>query len=270
LNNDNHGDCLSSSGVARVSALHAKWARSSPEGALCTECQELNALHSQSVDGASIKIPDRLTTPPEPSGPFIVDLLEEHATRFAEAFEIRTNTVEAVTLTVDPETAEAITLNLLRSDQRAITEYELFNIAYQFWRKHCLSNNINRLLMHIDVSALTTQEKYAVSSALELNAQETVYIWNSLFRSDILTKEDLYQRALDRPFSIQRLFSSRINSMSTFFEFLRRGVQEYTRKLIVIQVCMCSYLSCVQIIKSELPFEKTGRKSFCSWDLHAW
>lgn len=223
------------SGVARVSALHAKWARSSPEGALCAECQELNALHSQSVDGASIKIPDRLTAPPDPTEPFIVDLLEEHAINFAESFQANAGVVEAVTA-VDQETAEALTFNLLRGQQHAISEFELFNIAYRFWQKHSLGN-VQSLLTHIDVSALSTQQKYAVSGALELNAQENTYIWNSLFQSDILTKNDLYQRALDRPFSIQRLFSSRINSMSTFFEYLRRGVQEYTRKLIVIQVC---------------------------------
>lgn len=222
------------SGVARVSALHAKWARSSPNGALCAECQELNALHSQSVDGASIKIPERLTTPPEPSGPFIIDLLEEQAINFVESFEASANVAETVDV-IDRETAEALAVNLLRSQQHAISEYELFNIAYRLWRKHSVLN-VQNLLTHIDISALSTQEKYAVSSALELNAQENAYIWNSLFQSDILTKNDLYQRALDRPFSIQRLFSSRTNSMSTFFEYLRRAVQEYTRKLIVIQV----------------------------------
>ncbi|KAF5351219.1 hypothetical protein D9756_008167 [Leucocoprinus leucothites] len=229
-----HFATYNASGVARVSALHAKWARTSPEGALCAQCQELNALHSQSVDGASIKIPDRLTTPPEPTGPFIVDLLEVHAINFAEEFEAQANAAEAVAA-VDQETAEALTLSLLRSKQHAISEFELFNIAYRFWQKYGLSN-IQSLLTHIDVSALSTQEKYAVSSTLQLNAQENTYIWNSLFQSDILTREDLYQRALDRPFAIQRFFSSRINSMSTFFEYLRRGIQDYTRKLILIQV----------------------------------
>ncbi|KXN84461.1 putative RNA-dependent RNA polymerase 1 [Leucoagaricus sp. SymC.cos] len=229
-----HFATYNASGVARVSALHAKWARSSPEGALCAECQELNALHSQSVDGASIKIPDRLTTPPEPTEPFIVELLEGHAIGFAEEFEAQTNAAGTVAV-VDQDTAETLTLSLLRSGQHAMSEFEIFNVAYRFWQKHSLSN-IQSLLTHIDVSALSVQEKYAVSGALELNAQDNAYVWNSLFQSDILTREDLYQRALDRPFAIQRLFSSRINSMSTFFEYLRRGIQEYTRKLIVIQV----------------------------------
>lgn len=222
------------SGVARVSALHAKWVRSSPQGALCAECQELNALHSQSVDGARIKIPDRLTTPPESAVPFIIDLLEEQAIKFAEAFEEHTNVAQAIT-TISRETAEALTINLLRSQQHTISEYELFNLAFRLWKQNSPSN-VKTLLSHIDVTALTTQEKYAVSSTLELSAQENAYVWNSLFRSDILTRTDLYQRSLDRPFAIQRLFSSRLNSMSTFFEYLRRGVQEYTRKFVVIQV----------------------------------
>jgi hypothetical protein len=70
-----------SASLARVAALHQKWLRCKPEGALSVECQELNALHSQSVDGAKIKIPDRLSNPPETKEPFILDLLADAASK---------------------------------------------------------------------------------------------------------------------------------------------------------------------------------------------
>ena len=51
------------------------------------ECQDLNALHSLVVDGGSVKIPDRLTRPPEdPTDPFILDLLRESAKAFYDEF----------------------------------------------------------------------------------------------------------------------------------------------------------------------------------------
>ncbi|KAG7097781.1 hypothetical protein E1B28_005100 [Marasmius oreades] len=54
-----------------------------PKGALCSECQELNVLHSQAVDATSVKIPEKLASPPPPpkdSEPFILDTLAEHVT----------------------------------------------------------------------------------------------------------------------------------------------------------------------------------------------
>src|ERR1700691_4511118 len=75
-----------SAGPAKVAALHQKWVRSSSQGALSSQCQELNALHSQSVDGARIKIPDRLLTPPESDIPYIIDALGVAAADFSSGF----------------------------------------------------------------------------------------------------------------------------------------------------------------------------------------
>ena len=223
----------SRSGVARVSALHAKWARSSPEGALSVQCQELNALHSQCVDGANIKIPDKLATPPEQKEPFILDLLEEtsneFSTRFAESASRRTEI-----LIVDQLEGERLLGQLLKSNQSALSEYELFNLAYRLATKYSI--NIRPYLAQIDMSALTTIEKHTITTTLSLSAVDYPHIWNSFFRSDILTPRDLYQRNLKHPFSLQRLYSSRINGLTTFFEFLRMATQDYTRKVLILQV----------------------------------
>ena len=226
---------MSSSGVAKVSALHAKWARSSPEGALSAQCQELNALHSQCVDGANIKIPDKLATPPEQTEPFILDLLEqasvEFSIRFGESASRRTEI-----LTVDRLEGERLLGQLLKSNQSALSEYELFNLAYRLATKYSI--NIRPYLAQIDTSALTAAEKHTITTTLSLSAVDYPFIWNSLVRSDILTPRDLYQRNLEHPFSIHRLYSSRINGFTTFFEFLRMATQDYTRKVLILQVCL--------------------------------
>jgi hypothetical protein len=224
-----------SAGVARVSVLHAKWARSSPDGALSAQCQELNALHSQCVDGANIKIPDKLATPPEQKEPFILDLLEqasvEFSTRFGESASRRTEI-----LTVDQLEGERLLGQLLKSNQSALSEYELFNLAYRLATKYSI--DIRPYLAQIDMSALTTAEKHTITTTLSLSAVDYPYIWNSLVRSDILTPRDLYQRNLGHPFALHRLYSSRNNGFTTFFEFLRMATQDYTRKVLILQVCL--------------------------------
>lgn len=226
-----------SSGVARVSALHAKWARSSPEGALSVQCQELNALHSQCVDGANVRIPDKLATPPEQKEPFIIELLEqasdEFSTRFAESASRRTEI-----LVVDQLEGERLLGQLLKSSQSALSEYELFNLAYRLATKYSI--DIRPYLAQIDMSALTTAQKHTITATLSLSAVDYPYIWNSLVRSDILTPRDLYQRNLNHPFALHRLYSSRINGLATFFEFLRMATQDYTRKVLILQVSSTS------------------------------
>lgn len=210
----------------------------------------MNALHSQCVDGATIKIPDKLATPPEPTEPFILDVLEqasvEFSTRFGESASRRTEI-----LTVDRLEGERLLGQLLKSNQSALSEYELFNLAYRLATKYSI--NIRPYLAQIDMSALTTAEKHTISTTLSLSAVDYPYIWNSLVRSDILTPRDLYQRNLEHPFALHRLYSSRNNGFTTFFEFLRMATQDYTRKVLILQVCLepiifgLSKLSCINV-----------------------
>jgi regulator of nonsense transcripts 1 len=223
------------SGVARVSALHNKWAIASPEGALCAECQELNALHSQSVDGAVIKIPDPLKTPPEaPEGQrYIVDLLKEHQETFeAEFLEQRANV--ATLNDVEVEEPKIVLELFLKSKKNALSEYEIFDLALRLSRKYKF--DLIPYLPEIDISALGAMEKQIMVSTLELSRIDFPHIWNSLFQSDILSSTDLNVHGLDSSFSLQKLYSSTIQSQATFFEYLRRATQSYTRKLLLIRV----------------------------------
>lgn len=81
---------------------------------MCNECQELNALHSSVVDGGSIKVPERLLSPPKPeegSPPFVLDVLHADATRFAEDF--RTESPELLADTLLPLGAAEETIRQL-------------------------------------------------------------------------------------------------------------------------------------------------------------
>ncbi|KAF8217409.1 RNA dependent RNA polymerase-domain-containing protein [Mycena galopus ATCC 62051] len=235
----NHFASYNNAGLARVAALHARWVRGSPLGALSPECQELNALHSQSVDGAPIKIPERLTTPPVPPGgddEFIINKLASAARKFAEEWSQSHHT----TLTLppdDPNVGKQLLLRLLQSAQNSLSEYELFTLSFGLSRKIGMSrDDFIPYLGYLDFGALTTAQKYAVAHALDLGDQESYpFVWNSLIRSDILTPGDLYSRSLNQPFRLQRLYSSKLNGLGTFFFYLRMAINDFTRKLLVLK-----------------------------------
>ena len=213
-----------------------KWVRSSPDGALSSQCQELNALHSQSVDGARIKIPDRLLTPPESDTPYIIALLASAAEEFSNHFLQSHLTDGTSGLEENSEDDKELIRSLLQSSQNALSEYELFNIAFSIARRHSESVDFRPYLAHLDIGALTTQEKYALSSTVDLTPEDDSYIWNSLLRSDILTSRDLEQRQLNKVLPLQRLYSSKIHGLAVFFQYLCIATQEFTRKLLVIKV----------------------------------
>lgn len=229
----NHFASYNNAGLAKVASLHQKWIRSSPWGALSSECQELNALHSQSVDGARIKIPERLLTPPESDIPYIIDVLGAAAREFSSRFLESHPISEPDLITHSKEHAQELIHSLLGSTQNALSEYEMFGLAFSIARR-CLID-FRPYLAHLDLGAFTTQEKYALISAVHLKTEDDPYIWNSLVRSDILTSRDLEQRQLNKVLPLQRLYSSNTNGLATFFQYLRIATQEFTRKVLILK-----------------------------------
>ena len=222
-----------SAGLARVASLHQKWLKCKPEGALSVECQELNALHSQSVDGAKVVIPDRLSKPPEPEEPFILDLLANAATEFATRF-LESLPAYDVARDLPQDDAMQYIRHLLRGERHAFSEFEMFNMVAAIARRRGI--DLRPMLPYLDLGALTVQEKYTVSSTLGLAPEEERYIWNSLFWSDILTARDLEQRNLNTRIPLQRFYSSNKSGLRTFWQYLKMGLQDFTRKVLVIRV----------------------------------
>ncbi|KAF8597550.1 RNA-directed RNA polymerase [Ceratobasidium sp. AG-I] len=218
--------------LGRVAGLHNKWARTL-KGAMSPQCQELNALHSQSVDGARIRIPDRLTSPPEVEEPFVLDVLAEKAREFAASFLVN----EAANFTsLDPSTAESVLKVLLSLDNLAFSassEHEVVQMCMKFASRNGL--DIKQYLNYINFGGLSAQEKYAISGALDLRPETHPFVWNSLLRSHVVPGFVLKEQNLAGPLPLQRLYSSEIQGRQAFFEYLKRATTDFTRKLIIIK-----------------------------------
>ncbi|KZT63464.1 hypothetical protein DAEQUDRAFT_778932 [Daedalea quercina L-15889] len=218
--------------LARIVALHSKWVRCSPKGAMSDECQDLNALHSLAVDGAPIKIPDRLKTPPEPKDPYIIDLLQAAAKQFFDDFmQLEPDALEMSSLSPD-DAAEVLTKFLSR-EKVAVSEFEVVTMAAAFARRNGIEMRPH--LSHIDFGALTSAEKHALSIQLDLSPERDPYIWNSLIRSEILKPRDIANRDLGGPLRLQRLYVSTEQGRAAFFEYLRDATQQYKRRLMILK-----------------------------------
>jgi hypothetical protein len=143
---------------------------------MSTQCQELNALHSRSVDGERIRIPDHLTSPPEVEEPFVLDVLAEKAREFANQFAVE----EASHFTnLDTTTAESMLKSLLSMDNAAFTtsvEDEVLQLCMRFAARNQV--DIKQYLNHINFDGLSAQEKYGISSALALTPESHPFVWN--------------------------------------------------------------------------------------------
>lgn len=168
---------LHSMTMGRLSSLHQKWVRYSPQGAMCSECQELNALYSLVVDGGSVKIPERLIKVPEPpeGARFVVDELNDAATAFAQQFDL-SNMEGLEKLTLSKEEAADMIVRLLSIEKMAVSEYELLMKAAAIARQYTI--DMKPYLTHVDFGALTISEKYALSEYFGLLPEEHPYVWN--------------------------------------------------------------------------------------------
>ena len=242
---------MSSSGLAKVANLHRKWAQS--KGALSSQCQELNALHSQSVDGANIKIPERLLTPPEATEPYILELLANDADEFATSFASSPGIRETLEV-ANVDDGRNLVLQLLRNKQSSFSEYQLFGMAFRLAKKHQL--DFRPFLIHLDFGAFSAAEKHALTLTMSKSSgndtgageasqpnrftpEDHPYMWNSLLKSDILTTDLFYQKDLNRPYPLQCLYSSRLHGLATFFTYLQMA-QDFSRKVLLMKVRLFS------------------------------
>ncbi|KAJ3928984.1 MAG: RNA-directed RNA polymerase [Lentinula lateritia] len=220
------------SGMAQTTALHNKWARYHSQGAMSPECQELNALYSQAVDGAHVKIPERLRTPPEDSKFILVELFKAAQT-WIQAFLIKQGGANFAPVSV--EEADNLIRHLFSASETTISEYRLVELARRIARKHGI--DFRPYLSYINYGALQTHEKYELAVSLRMSLEEEAYMWNSLLRSDIVSSKDLADKKLSGPLRVQRLYSSKELGLHAFFGYLVRAMQKnFTRKLIIIKL----------------------------------
>lgn len=201
---------------------------------MSTECQELNALYSQAVDGARVNIPDRLRNPPEPpeGSNFVLTELFDAAKAFSESFLITHGNTEAAP--VSAEDAEELVNRLLSISEATVSEYKLVELARGIARKHGI--DFRPYLYSINYGALQIHEKYELAVSLRMNPGEEAYMWNSLLRSDILNSTELAHKKLSGPLRVQRLYSSKELGLPAFFGYLARAMQNFTRKMVIFKV----------------------------------
>jgi hypothetical protein len=157
----------------RAASLHFEWARAKPEGAMSKECQELNALYSQCVDGTKVTIPQRLQVLPEPLGQFIVDIMFQEAKQFAQQW-LTSDTSVATNL--DRTTDEQSVLALLSSNRVSMSEFQALQLAGKIARRSSI--DFREYYPMINFSALGVTEKHTVCQMFKMNDDERRMVWN--------------------------------------------------------------------------------------------
>lgn len=147
------------------------------------ECQELNALYSQCVDGAAIRIPERLRTLPESSKDFIVDTMIEKAKAFAQKWQ---TTKANLMVPVDKMTDEERIKSLLGSERASMSEFQALQIAFRIAKRSSI--DIARYYPMMNFSALKVAEKYSVCSMFDMDTEHRLMVWNrSVLPAQILS-----------------------------------------------------------------------------------
>ncbi|KAF5628976.1 nonsense-mediated mRNA decay protein [Fusarium sp. NRRL 25303] len=214
--------------LGKVKNLYLDWARVA--GPMSAQCQELNRLFSQCVDGNRIRIPDKLCTAPKPlpgAPPFILDLLHNHAEEW----------VRRLAMTQDGDLTgydfDAVQLLFSRQDV-AIGEFESVKLAYSW----CLKSNtsLESLLHLFDFNILTADQKAWVLAHVPASAVTVGLIQNALCSSGILQPSELQQFHLDYPgIKWKRTYDASIDRLATFHEAVATNLELFQRTLIVFQ-----------------------------------
>jgi len=161
-----------------------------------------------------------------------LDLLAEAASAFSTRF-LESLPVYDVARDLPQDDAMRYIRHLLRGERHAFTEFEMFNMAVAIAKKRGI--NLRPMLPHLDLGALTVEQKCIVISTLGLTPEDR-RVWNSLLWSDILTESDLEQRNLNTRIPFQRFYSSNDSGLRTFWQYLRMCLQDFTRKVLILKV----------------------------------
>jgi regulator of nonsense transcripts 1 len=195
------------------------------------QCQQLNRLFSQCVDGNRIRIPQELEDPPEPCAsapPFILDVLHAASTEFIEhATDFCCN--------VDHDQDSGLMELLLSRDKLAVSEFELFQLALRWCWRH--SHDIMQFAHLFDFSALSDEEQLWVLSSLPPSAEVPSLVRNGLLQSQLISAEELRRFGLDHArLHWKPVFQSSTDRMGRFISTACRSLELFHKKLIVLSV----------------------------------
>jgi hypothetical protein len=214
--------------LGRVKNLYLKWARL--KGALSPECQQLNRLFSQCVDGNRIKVPPNLEDPPESANshePFILDYLHDASREFIE---------ETTNLQLNFNGYDTDMMDLLLSrDSIAISEFDLIKLTLQWCDQN--GSDFVQFSEYFDFSALTDEEKAWLLNRLYGLKDFPGTVLNGLIQSRLLDRRELQLFKLDHPnLHWKPVFDSTTSTMSQFLSTASRSLELFHKKLLLLRV----------------------------------
>ena len=228
--------------LGRVKALYLNWARAC--GPMSPQCQELNRLFSQCVDGNRIKIPQKLEVaplPPADSPKFILDVLHEGAMSWIKTLTIKS----ARPNQLDGFDADALQL-LLNRDDISMSEFEFILLAHNW----CFNNQVpfGDLLYIFDFTTLKPEQQAWVINQLPPSQTAPALILNALCSSNILSDVDLNHFQMGSPLiRWKRVYDApKQDRLDTFLEAVAFNIESFHRKLIIFRpddrLCLAIYI----------------------------
>ncbi|KAI4699631.1 hypothetical protein J4E81_004658 [Alternaria sp. BMP 2799] len=222
-----------SASLGKVKNLYMRWARLGH--AMSPQCQQLNRLFSQCVDGNHIRIPDdlkeftKLEDPSEPKhtvAPFILDVLHDACTQLIlQADNTRPN---------DCDEVDVMELFLAR-DKMAMSEFELLHLLLR-WCKHS-GEDILEYRHHLDFSALSDEQQIWFLSCLPPSATAPSLVRNGLLQSELVTPDEVSKFRLDQPhLHWKPVFRSSTDRMQRFLPTVSQALEIFHKKLIILTV----------------------------------
>ncbi|KAL8688847.1 MAG: hypothetical protein Q9224_004784, partial [Gallowayella concinna] len=214
--------------LGRVKNLYLDWARI--RGPMSAQCQELNHLFSQCVDGNPINIKKykHLEDPPKPdasTSSFILDVLRDAAEGTSASHasaEVMDSSYDRLQL-------------LLSRDSVAFSEFELLKMTMRWCLKH--GQSMEELFEFFDFSKLTDEQKIWFVAQFPATSYIPDLVMNGLLQSSILSKEELqYFRLNHSGLRWKKIFDSSSDRLGRFMDVMGKALELFQRKFVVIKV----------------------------------
>ena len=193
------------------------------------QCQQLNRLFSQCVDGNRIKVPQDLEDPPEPAEgapPFILDVLHDAATAIINT--IIDKDLEHV------DSSDAVMDLLASRDKIAISEFELIQLMLRACERKLY--DFRDYAQFFNYAALSNEQQAWLLSKLPPSKNTSSLVKNGLLQSDLVDVAELRHFKLNSSrLHWKSVFNSGADRMGRFLSATTRSLELFHKKLIILQ-----------------------------------
>ena len=210
-----------------MTKLHRQWARAF--GPHCSQCQELNRLHSQCVDGNRIKIPDVLHNYPTPlpdAEHFILDVLHDDASKHCRETKAQAQAIDV---------ADREILEHVLSNPSPFSSFELAKLTLAWCRIHHVP--FEEFWTFFDPSQLTPEQQTWLLSELPPSAKYASFTKNGLLQSSILSLQDLQEFRLDYQAPHWKcVFESQSDPLRNLMTVVNQTFDRFAKKFLVLNL----------------------------------